>query len=484
MNPVQGTTPSQLEAAGPNQNPSLGFTTLSNFVPSQVSTKVQRLFGPLSRTCSALPKPIKVVALLAGGIATVVALKRFYNMKSTNQNNAEKDLNTVASAVEGKTSLKNEGVELSNVKEDPSVSDSAQHATLENQLDKVLPTDLVETAQQQQNPSSGITVLPQELLERIFKSLPSKNQRLMGGTCRTIRSISQETFEEQKKQVLSFLKRIWVTNFTPGIEKLLVDSKNFKDFSKAINSFYYSIYVKYHEANERFWKAKYEHTQLEDLSTIELLIEILRPLPHNPIMFLSDDFCSKLPLETVDRLVDKLIENVPLDELEKHLSSGFECSLHPHSRKLLELGEKQFSLGPQCQRFMLFASARLKDDKEFILKLIEEWKSELRTEPQICLRYASDRLKNDKDVVLAAVRKDGFCLEYASKSLRGDKEVVLAALQTNLCLFHFPSQSDWSEYTNFAFKRDYMTGLVPQALWMDQDIINLVRKKQTFVVID
>jgi hypothetical protein len=282
MHPV-GTTPSQLEAAGPNQNPSLGFTTLSNFVPSQVSTKVQRLFGPLSRTCSALPKPIKVVALLAGGIATVVALKRFYNMKSSNQNNAEKDLNTVASAVEGKTSLKNEGVELSNVKEDPSVSDSAQHATLENQLDKVLPTDLVETAQQQQNPSLGITVLPQELLERIFKSLPPKNQRLMGGTCRTIRSISQETFEEQKKQVLSFLKRSWETEFTPDMEKLLVDSKNFKQFSEAINSFFTSIFHMHGKANLHFWKTKYEHAKLEDPSTIELLFEILSSSPCNPI---------------------------------------------------------------------------------------------------------------------------------------------------------------------------------------------------------
>jgi hypothetical protein len=58
-------------------------TTLSNFVPSQVSTKVQRLFGPISRACSALPKPIKVAAVVAGGIASVVALKRLYNRRST-----------------------------------------------------------------------------------------------------------------------------------------------------------------------------------------------------------------------------------------------------------------------------------------------------------------------------------------------------------------------------------------------------------------
>ena len=120
-------------------------TTLSNFVPSQVSTKVQRLFSPISRACSALPKPIKVAAIVAGGIASVVALKRFYNMKSTNQNNAEKDLNAVASAVAPNVALENQHVELSDVEKDAAGSGSAQNASLVNK-DVVLDGSEVEEA--------------------------------------------------------------------------------------------------------------------------------------------------------------------------------------------------------------------------------------------------------------------------------------------------------------------------------------------------
>ena len=74
-------------------------TTLSNFVPSQVSTKVQRLFGPISRACSALPKPIKVAAVVAGGIASVVALKRLYNRRSTSLETQKPDTVRLATAV-------------------------------------------------------------------------------------------------------------------------------------------------------------------------------------------------------------------------------------------------------------------------------------------------------------------------------------------------------------------------------------------------
>lgn len=108
-------------------------TTLSNFVPSQVSTKVQRLFSPISRACSALPKPIKVAAIVAGGIASVVALKRFYNKKSINQNKVEKDPSAEVSAVELKVAKENQYFELSNHKEDAAGSGSAQNASLVNQ---------------------------------------------------------------------------------------------------------------------------------------------------------------------------------------------------------------------------------------------------------------------------------------------------------------------------------------------------------------
>lgn len=64
---------------------------------------------------------------------------------------------------------------------------------------------------------------------------------------------------------------------------------------------------------------------------------------------------------------------------------------------------------------------------------------------------------------------------------------MLAALQTNLPHFHFEKkQPDWWECPirnekrarEIAFERDYMTKLVPDALWSDPDIINLVTKKR------
>ena len=107
-------------------------TTLSNFVPSQVSTKVQRLFGPISRACSALPKPIKVAAVVAGGIASVVALKRLYNRRSTSLENQKPDtvrletakLDNEASASASVTNHSTDGTDEQEVDESKNGSNS------------------------------------------------------------------------------------------------------------------------------------------------------------------------------------------------------------------------------------------------------------------------------------------------------------------------------------------------------------------------
>jgi hypothetical protein len=345
----------------------------------------------------------------------------------------------------------------------------------------------LEATQQNQNPSLGITVLPQELLEKIFTGLSRKNLSLMALTCKTFHIISKTAFLEKKQQVQSFLKRSWGTEFTQDIEERSVNSKDFEEFKKVINRFYSSIYFKYFLATDFFWQKKYAHTQLEDLSTIELLHEILDPSPVTPIMLLPGDFCSKLPLETVDTLVDMLIEKRTLDGISQRfdLLTDFN-GIFPHSRKLLQHACRSNHYLPSCHRYMERASDRLKNDKEFVLKLIEEWKADIQIQAQFCLRYASDRLKNDKDVVLAAVKKDGFFLEFASDRLKGDKEVVLAALQTNLhyltrdpkpLFFMGESQSKAHVDLHRAFiamKRDYMRSLVPQALQDDPDISKLL----------
>ena len=57
------------------------------------------------------------------------------------------------------------------------------------------------------------------------------------------------------------------------------------------------------------------------------------------------------------------------------------------------------------------------------------------------LLYASERLKNDKEVVLAAVKRSGAALEYASEELRDDREMVLSAVYSDWgCLKWVASQ--------------------------------------------
>ena len=43
------------------------------------------------------------------------------------------------------------------------------------------------------------------------------------------------------------------------------------------------------------------------------------------------------------------------------------------------------------------------------------------------LKYASAALKDDREFVLEAVKQDGSALEYASAALQGDREFVLEA---------------------------------------------------------
>ena len=315
----------------------------------------------------------------------------------------------------------------------------------------------VEVAGPNQNPSSGITVLPQELLERIFKSLPPKNQSFMAQTCKKFHEISKLTFIELKQQVLPFLKRILGTKLPEDIKQRLDNSNNFAEFSSVINDRIWPIECDMAEEFKPFRlllpQAINTSTQLKDLSPIELLHEILEV---SPIFFISDDFYSRIPQETVDRLVDMLIEKHGLEDTLKFLKRinpplNLIAGPLKHSRKLLQYAHQKNA------EWISIASDRLKDDRNFILKMIKEWTPLRFTSPNKCcaFRYASDRLKNDKDVVLAAVSKDGHSLEFASDRQKGDRDVLLAALLSDLRL-------------------DNMTELVPQALRNDPVIKKLL----------
>ncbi|NDE63255.1 MAG: hypothetical protein EB053_02745 [Chlamydiae bacterium] len=294
----------------------------------------------------------------------------------------------------------------------------------------------LEAPQQKQSPSSGITVLSPELLDKIIKSLPEENQRLMGGTCKTFHEI---IFSAQKEQVLSFLKRSWGGIFTKDLELLSGNSKNLKEFKAHIKDFYQSVLPMDSEADlccqehSRFCLEKYAHTQLEDLSTIILIDKILDSNTLlTPIMFLPGHFYEELPLKTVDRLVDMLIEKYTLPGIweQRGWIPNFEC-IFPHSRKLLWWAH-QLRRG-DIRR----ASERLKDDKEFICHAIlaEDWRqmTEGGLAQSLAYRLCSDRLKDDKDVVLAAIRKeDRLARRLCSDRLKDDTDLALAAIRNDV----------------------------------------------------
>ena len=88
---------------------------------------------------------------------------------------------------------------------------------------------------------------------------------------------------------------------------------------------------------------------------------------------------------------------------------------------------------PRCPITILdclkFASKRLRDDKEVVLKAVNNYPSNIR--------FASERLRADKEIVLIAIDDltgDGFygCnIEFASMELRDDKEIVMIAIEND-----------------------------------------------------
>ena len=123
---------------------------------------------------------------------------------------------------------------------------------------------------------------------------------------------------------------------------------------------------------------------------------------------------------------------------------------------------------------LVYASAELKKDKQFILVAVQEDGKVLEyadtsltnnkdivltavQEDGFALKFVGNELKRDKDVVLAAVQNWGYALEYANKDLRNDKEVVLAAIQVgggiNL-MGERIGQEDAQEYAITELKKD------------------------------
>lgn len=76
-----------------------------------------------------------------------------------------------------------------------------------------------------------------------------------------------------------------------------------------------------------------------------------------------------------------------------------------------------------------WVSEALKDDKEFMLSVLQQDGNPRIEHYGSLLQFASDRLKNDRDIVLAAIKKEGLALEYAAQVFKNDNEIVLTAVR-------------------------------------------------------
>jgi hypothetical protein len=84
----------------------------------------------------------------------------------------------------------------------------------------------------------------------------------------------------------------------------------------------------------------------------------------------------------------------------------------------------------------VYVSQSLRDDKDFILKILQNSEKAHHGGTQL-LKHVSHRLRADHDVVYAAVQKSGLNLRHAAYSLRGDSTVVLAACAENGSAFKY-----------------------------------------------
>lgn len=101
------------------------WTMISNIVPSAVSSRVAKLFAPVTTAFKGLPKPIKAtVVLTAAGTAAFFAVKYFKSKECKQPAAASANASSVSEAQSQETSAQNPGVMAAVVLEDK----AANHA--------------------------------------------------------------------------------------------------------------------------------------------------------------------------------------------------------------------------------------------------------------------------------------------------------------------------------------------------------------------
>lgn len=120
-------------------------------------------------------------------------------------------------------------------------------------------------------------------------------------------------------------------------------------------------------------------------------------------------------LEIVDVISKNKYEKLTLENI-----TFFDMSNQRIVGKLTELNVHNFE----------YASCDLKNDKEFIRKLLNRDEIKKQEESYCIIEYVSDDLKNDSDYALKLISylKTGAFLKYFNESVRNDSKVMLEAL--------------------------------------------------------
>lgn len=144
------------------------------------------------------------------------------------------------------------------------------------------------------------------------------------------------------------------------------------------------------------------------------------------------------------------------DEINMHILNDF-TNVDEIKDKIIKYVFLDLDFYGDLYILLKFASSKLKNDEEFISKILEQ--------SGMFLEFVDDKFKDDKNTVLKAVNKNGQSYKYCSERLKSDKEIFLIAYEN--FILHPLTRDD--DYYNPAYYCD-------KKLLKDKDVKELIEK--------
>ena len=278
---------------------------------------------------------------------------------------------------------------------------------------------------------SCIKKLPNDLLEKIFSSLPTTSQPILASTCKEFHSVSEKIFQNQKEKLKALLVKALESadgyakpELSNTLENLIHGSLTYPELIKLLFSHKDLITAELRCVTD---------PQQLDLELIKILQDLF-PSP-SPILDLPEELLKKLPSKTVSKLVDMALAK------DSHITWKW--------IPLLTLSSKALLIAVNQNGFALqYATEEQKNDPNIVLAAVKQngqalmyASYDLKKNPEIvkaaieqdcdAFKSASPRLQNNPDLVLMSVEKNGLLLWYAAENLQNDPNIVLAAVKEN-----------------------------------------------------